>query len=975
MGIFNKLLGAIGKVAPAIPGVGALRAFDDSERKRLLDQKLLQPQPDRGFTPPPETPYRLPVEPPPVPKNPGVPEIPALSQDVGQQRTFEQLPTNPISPADIQKMAPSPLTPPKPIGERVKPITTTTPSEAFMKILRRFSGQGEEITAPPVPLGTAVSPRPPVLEFDPNAAPYRFSLNPEDETANQPVGFRENVAPVGPAVAPPTTGATTTEGQPRFGQVPAGPFGVSPMEVKREPLLPKPTTPQGQQGPLTTTPADLDRLRQEATKRQFGLGGEDIRQPGALYERFQQERAAAQAAQNRVKVPFQGQDAYIENGIVYDGNGNRLASLSDAIKDSKFYRDLQLSSLNPQLEKAVAEGRWDDVNRLKTAIARAEYEYAQNPTPDKKRGIRDFIKAAGLGALKGFLTGGPAGAIGGAFGGGVASIINPNADEQLMGELFTIPRAKRRYEQAAATELAASEARKKAAEGEKAEIETEIKRAELVGTPYKTLQEKLKAKAEWLKKFKGGNGPYSADEIAEMDKQSMGLFGEPTYMEPGRYYGTGATRTFDRKTGQVIMTTPSGDAVPVYVFNSDGTRTPQYDLTQVETIIYDDQKRPIGAMTSEEYMKFLQQDDKERRRTILAMQREERKQAEVLIQGHKTTIRTARAKRTTALGRQGQLRTELDGILLQIKGDPQKGVKSIEQLKREAMTDPSTGKVVDLADLDSPQKKALAEIEAKERQLRVDEQRVRGEIQNQQNIIDGADAEIEGATGSVEEIVAGLRAGQQEGAGTNAAPTSGLERQQAGGAAHGELSEPDAKGFRYGLGTSTHPDGKSYYDGEVLVDSENTVWAHGKGTRYYDDDATATGTFQNGQLNGAGVYTFADGSKYEGNFKDGDFNGQGKRTYPNGLVYEGTFKADQKEGKGTLTYPDGTKFEGTFKGDVPKNGTITFADGRKYVGKVNAQGNADGEGEFFDADGKSTGKGKFKDGKPVTTSTVAVAPK
>lgn len=971
MGIFNKLLGAIGKVAPALPGVGVLRAFDTSAadadiRKQLEEQRKRNlgegdPTPLGGGVAPQNSsavPLGGRVLPPNTlnENNPALSVMPsAVSQDATAQRTFETLPTNPTSPSDLQKMAPSPVIPPKPIGGTVQPIKSISPSEAFMKILNKFSGKGEEITAPQVPLGTTVTPRPPVLEFDPNAAPYRFSLNPEDETANQPIGFKENAAPLGPAVAPPTTGATTTQEQPRFGQIPAGPFGVSPMAVQREPLLPKPTTVTGQQQPFTVTPTDLNRIRQDAVKQQFGLGGADIRQPGALYERFQQQRAAAQAAQNRVKVPFQGKNAYIENGVVYDVNGNRLSSLGEAIKDSKFYRDLQLSSLNPQLEAAAARGDWDTVNRLKTAIARAEYEYAQNPTPDKKRGIRDFLKAAGLGALKGFITGGPAGAVGGAFGGGVASIINPNADEQLMGELFTIPRAKRRYEQAAATELATSEAQKKAAEAERASIETEIKRGELMGLPYKTLQEKAKAKGEWLKNFKGGNGPYSEAELQEMDRQSIEMFGEPTYLEPGRYYGTGGTRTFNRETGQVIITTPQGDAVPVYMFDANGTRTPLFDMTQAEVTIYDPTTgKAVGAMTSEDYVKFQAQSAAERQRVITQMERENRKQAETMISGLKTTVKTATARRLTALTRQGQLQAEYDSILLQINGGttPSGVVKGIEQLKAEATWDNLNNRPTDMSQLDSNQIKALQAVEVKERQLQADAARLRGEIQNQQNIIDGADADIQGATESIQEILGGLQAQSNEGATTGAQSKSGFQTPAPGAAQHGELSTPDAKGYKYGVGAVTATDGSSSYDGDVLVDADNQVWAHGEGTRTYKDGATLTGTFTNGKADGAGVYTFADKSKYEGNFK-----------------------ADKREGKGKLTYPDGTTFEGTFKKDVPTEGTITFADGSKYVGKVNAKGLADGEGELFDRAGNSVSKGKFKDGTLVTPSTVAVAPK
>lgn len=80
-----------------------------------------------------------------------------------------------------------------------------------------------------------------------------------------------------------------------------------------------------------------------------------------------------------------------------------------------------------------------------------------------------------------------------------------------------------------------------------------------------------------------------------------------------------------------------------------------------------------------------------------------------------------------------------------------------------------------------------------------------------------------------------------------------------------------------------------------------------------DDGSKFTGTYANGNKDGAGKYYYGKGSKYVGGFKAGKRNGKGTYYFTNGSKYVGSWQNDQQEGAGILYKRGGKMIRGTWK--------------------------------------------------------------
>ena len=137
------------------------------------------------------------------------------------------------------------------------------------------------------------------------------------------------------------------------------------------------------------------------------------------------------------------------------------------------------------------------------------------------------------------------------------------------------------------------------------------------------------------------------------------------------------------------------------------------------------------------------------------------------------------------------------------------------------------------------------------------------------------------------------------------------------------------------------------------------------GTFVYDDDyGTYVGGWKDGVRSGQGTATWSD-EVYVGEWRDGQRTGQGTSTFENGDVYSGEWKDNKYNGQGTYTWPDGRKYVGEWRdGQRTGQGSFTYANGDVYSGEWKDD-KRDGYGTVYDADGKITKQGQWKDGEFV----------
>lgn len=128
--------------------------------------------------------------------------------------------------------------------------------------------------------------------------------------------------------------------------------------------------------------------------------------------------------------------------------------------------------------------------------------------------------------------------------------------------------------------------------------------------------------------------------------------------------------------------------------------------------------------------------------------------------------------------------------------------------------------------------------------------------------------------------------------------------------------------------------------------------------------ASYTGEFKSGLMEGTGRLVHDDGQEYDGTFRAGLKHGSGKLVMVNGDTYEGAFVKDLMHGRGVLTLADGTQLRGCFnEGFLEGQGEQVSETDVAYVGEWKG-GKFHGAGLLRTREG-DTFDGKFSSGLPM----------
>ena len=104
---------------------------------------------------------------------------------------------------------------------------------------------------------------------------------------------------------------------------------------------------------------------------------------------------------------------------------------------------------------------------------------------------------------------------------------------------------------------------------------------------------------------------------------------------------------------------------------------------------------------------------------------------------------------------------------------------------------------------------------------------------------------------------------------------------------------------------------------------------------------------------------------YVGHFINNEKHGKGINYYPNGKIqYIGEFMRNKTSGQGEFRYKNGEILQGKFNSVGEGIGVYTFSDGAYWKGKFFAWC-LDGNGEYYNKDGKYLGQKSFELNKPV----------
>ncbi len=140
-----------------------------------------------------------------------------------------------------------------------------------------------------------------------------------------------------------------------------------------------------------------------------------------------------------------------------------------------------------------------------------------------------------------------------------------------------------------------------------------------------------------------------------------------------------------------------------------------------------------------------------------------------------------------------------------------------------------------------------------------------------------------------------------------------------------------------------------YKNGQKYIGEFYNNYFHGKGTMYYPDGTSKSGTWEYDKFiksdeqksgcvsgnctNGFGTYVNKSGDIYVGTFKNGYYSGRGKYTFAGGDVYEGEFLNGTYNGQGTYSFASGEKYVGEFKnGTYNGIGTMFYTNGTSKSG-------------------------------------------
>lgn len=143
------------------------------------------------------------------------------------------------------------------------------------------------------------------------------------------------------------------------------------------------------------------------------------------------------------------------------------------------------------------------------------------------------------------------------------------------------------------------------------------------------------------------------------------------------------------------------------------------------------------------------------------------------------------------------------------------------------------------------------------------------------------------------------------------------------------------------------------------------------GTLKCGDGYSATGSWQNEQLNGKVVIIYSNGDKYDGDFKDNEAYGYGEMYwYEKDRTYKGYWVKNNREGQGTGIYGPkhaslaNCRYEGLWENNTWKRGTLVYADGSKYIGDF-SDIKRHGQGKLYDAYGTLVKSGEWVNDKLV----------
>ena len=249
-----------------------------------------------------------------------------------------------------------------------------------------------------------------------------------------------------------------------------------------------------EQGNVVTVDAQGKRTPYgiDAPKPRFAVSPDAIRLGGRLTNTEQKPGKKGKVTEKVTQVDA---NLVVQDGKVYTEDGQELGTIEEyAQKDKRFRRSMR---------RMVAEARGDEVE-----LAKIELEEVKDRAKDTKRNWKDFFKGLGLGALRGFATGGIGGAIGGALTGGVGSVINPDFDDQMQDAFMRLPRAQQRYQ--TAVDQAAD-----AAKIRKANREADIQEVQLTRDIISANMEKLTKDPRYIA-AKDSGGFLSEDDIKGM---------------------------------------------------------------------------------------------------------------------------------------------------------------------------------------------------------------------------------------------------------------------------------------------------------------------------------------------------------------------------------------------------------------------------------------------------------------------------
>lgn len=138
------------------------------------------------------------------------------------------------------------------------------------------------------------------------------------------------------------------------------------------------------------------------------------------------------------------------------------------------------------------------------------------------------------------------------------------------------------------------------------------------------------------------------------------------------------------------------------------------------------------------------------------------------------------------------------------------------------------------------------------------------------------------------------------------------------------------------------------YDAQISGGAPNGLGSRVSGNATNAGDRYR-GQLRNGQSAGVGVYEFGDNP---GNAGAG------------ALRYEGEHAGDSTTGHGVTYWRNGDRFAGESRPDGSSRGVLTFSNGQRYEGELR-DGNRDGYGIVWDADGNAVMAGRWQNGELV----------